>query len=242
VDPTPEQRAYARLAGICILANYVLQILGDSVTIILRNGETFAERARYATENALLWRVSLLEVGLAWIAIGILAFALYAVLEPFGRRLAQLALCLRLGASFVGTASMMFRVAGARLFLASATAGLFTNDQLSTLVSAATRGGSEGVELAWIFQGAGSALFGLLFLRSRYVPRALAALQIIAAALLIIISAAMFLEPQYIGPLKLVGLPGLVADVVTAVWLLKGPRRPERQPLAPTMAPSDGGA
>ena len=242
MDPTPEQRAYARLAGICILANYVLQILGDSVTIILRNGETFAERARYATENALLWRVSLLEVGLAWIAIGILAFALYAVLEPFGRRLAQLALCLRLGASFVGTASMMFRVAGARLFLASATAGLFTNDQLSTLVSAATRGGSEGVELAWIFQGAGSALFGLLFLRSRYVPRALAALQIIAAALLIIISAAMFLEPQYIGPLKLVGLPGLVADVVTAVWLLKGPRRPERQPLAPTMAPSDGGA
>jgi hypothetical protein len=242
VDPTPEQRAYARLAGICILANYVLQILGDSVTIILRNGETFAERARYATENALLWRVSLLEVGLAWIAIGILAFALYAVLEPFGRRLAQLALCLRLGASFVGTASMMFRVAGARLFLASATAGLFTNDQLSTLVSAATRGGSEGVELAWIFQGAGSALFGLLFLRSRYVPRALAALQIIAGALLVIISAAMFLEPQYIGPLKLAGLPGLVGDVATAVWLLKGPRRPERQPLAPMMAPSDGGA
>jgi Domain of unknown function (DUF4386) len=242
VDPTPEQRAYARLAGICILANYVLQILGDSVTIILRNGETFAEKARYATENALLWRVSLLEVGLAWIAIGILAFALYAVLEPFGRRLAQLALCLRLGASFVGAASMMFRVAGARLFLASATAGLFTNDQLSTLVSAATRGGSEGVELAWILQGAGSALFGLLFLRSRYVPRALAALQIIAAALLIIISAAMFLEPQYIGPLKLVGLPGLVGDVATAVWLLKGPRRPERPPLAPTMAPSDGGA
>lgn len=242
MDPTPEQRAYARLAGICILANYVLQILGDSVTIIFRNGETFAERARYATENALLWRASLLEVGLAWIAIGILAFALYAVLEPFGRRLAQLALCLRLGASFVGTASMMFRVAGARLFLASATAGLFTNDQLSTLVSAATRGGSEGVELAWIFQGGGSALFGLLFLRSRYVPRALAVLQIVAAAVLIIISAAMFLEPQYIGALKLAGLPGLVADVATAVWLLKGPRRPERQPVAPTMAPSDGGA
>jgi hypothetical protein len=243
VDPTPEQRAYARLAGICILTNYALQGLGDSVTIILRSGETFAEKARYATENALLWRVSLLEVGLAWIVLGILAFALYAVLEPVDRRLAQLALCLRLGASFVGAASLMFRVAGARLYLASATDGLFTNDQLSTLVSAATRGGSEGVEVAWMFQGAGSALFGLLFLRSRYLPRALAALNIFGAALLIAISAAMFLDPRYITPLKLAGIPGFLVEVATAFWLLvKGPRRPERQPLAPTMAPSEGGS
>src|SRR5689334_16926945 len=100
--PTPEQRTYARLAGICILANYVLQGFGDFVTIIARSGETFAETARYAAENYLLWRVSLLEVGLAWIAIGVLAFALYAALEPVDKRLAQLALCLRLGASFVG--------------------------------------------------------------------------------------------------------------------------------------------
>jgi Domain of unknown function (DUF4386) len=242
MDPTREQRAYARLAGICIFANYLLQGLGDSVTIILRSGETFAEKARYATENALLWRVSLLEVGVAWIVFAILAFALYAVLEPVDRRLAQLALYLRLGASFVGAASLMFRVAGARLYLASATAGLFTNDQLSTLVSATTRGGSEGVEVAWMFQGAGSALFGLLFLRSRTLPRALAILNIVGAALLIAISIAMFLEPQYISPLKLVGLLGLLTDVATAVWLLKGLRRPERQPLAPTMASSEGGS
>ena len=241
MDPTPEQRAYARLAGICILANYVLQGLGDSVTILLRSGETFAEKARYATENELLWRISLLEVGLAWIVLGVMAFALYVVLEPVNRRLAQLALCMRLGASFVGAASMMFRVAGARLYLASA-AGLFTNDQLSTLVSAATRGGSEGVEIAWMFQAAGSALFGLLFLRSRYLPRALAALIILGAALLIVLGVASFLVPQYITPLKLVGIPGLVAEVATAIWLIKGPRRPERQPLAPTMAPSQGGS
>lgn len=243
MNPTPEQRAYARLAGICIFANLLLQGLGDSVTILLRNGETFAEKARYATDNALLWRASLLEVGLAWIVLAVLGFALYAVLEPVDRRLAQLALCLRLGASFVGAASLMFRVAGARLYLASATAGLFTNDQLSTLVSAMTRGGSEGVEVAWLFQGSGWALFGWLFLRSRYLPRALAALNIVGAALLIAISAAMFLAPQYIGPLKLAALPGLVAEVATALWLLvKGPRRPERAPLPPAMAPPDSGA
>ncbi len=233
MDPTPEQRTYARLAGICLLANYVLQGLGDSVTIIARSGESFAEKARYATENDLLWRVSLLEVGLAWIAIGILAFALYVVLEPVNKRLAQLALCLRLGASFVGAASLMFRVAQAWLYRASATEGLFTTEQLRTLVSVMTRGAGEGVEVAWMFQGAGSTLFFLLFLRSRYLPGALARLGIVGTALLVPMSAVMFVYPQYIAQLKLVGLPGLVAEVATALWLLvKGlrPREPSASP------------
>lgn len=224
MNPTPEQQTYARVAGLAFLANFVLQLLGDFVTIIARGGESFVQRARYATEHELLWRVSLLEVGLAWIATGILAFALYVVLEPVDRRLAQLALCLRLGASFVGAASLMFRVAAAWLYKASATEGLFTTEQLRTLVSAMTRGAGEGVEIAWMFQGAGSALFFLLFLRSRYLPRALAGLGLLGTGALVPMSAVMFVLPQYIGPLKLVGLPGLVAEVVTAIWLVKGLR------------------
>lgn len=226
MNPTPEQRTYARLAGICLLADLVLQGLGDSVTIVLRRGETFAETARYAAESDLLWRVSLLEVGFAWIVIGILAFALYAVLEPVDKRLAQLALCLRLGASFVGAASLMFRVAQAWLYKASATEGLFTTEQLHTLVSVMKRGAGEGVEVAWMFLGAGSTLFYLLFLRSRYLPRALAGLGIFGSALLIPMSAVMFVYPQYIGELKLVGMPGLLANVATALWLLVKGLRP----------------
>lgn len=220
MDPTPEQRTYARLAGICFLANYVLQGLGDWVTILARRGETFAETARYAAENHVLWRVCLLEVGLAWIVIGVLAFALYAVLEPVNKRLAQLALCLRLGASFVGAASLMFRVAQAWMYKASATEGLFTAEQLRTLVSVLKRGASEGVEVAWMFQGAGSVLFFLLFLRSGYLPRALAGFCIFGSAVVIAMSGVMFVYPQYIGALKLAGLPGFVGEVVTALWLL----------------------
>jgi hypothetical protein len=238
MNPTPEQRTYARLAGICILANYILQGLGDSVTILARGGETFAEKARYATQNDLLWRVSLLEVGLSWIVFGILAFALYVVLEPVNKRLAQLALCLRLGASFVGAASLMFRVAGAWLYRASAREGLFTTEQLRTLVSVMTRGGSEGVEIAWMFQAVGSTLFFLLFLRSRYLPRALSRLGILGGVVLISISAVMFVYPQYIGMLKLLGLPGFLADVATAIWLLVEGLRPSEPAPAPEAGPS----
>jgi hypothetical protein len=53
---TPEQRTYARLAGILFLAKFVLEGSG---------GESFAETARFAAENALLWRFALLNVGLA---------------------------------------------------------------------------------------------------------------------------------------------------------------------------------
>ena len=226
MNPTPEQRTYARLAGICFLADFVLQGLGDSVTIVLRRGETFVETARYAAENDLLWRVSLLEVGFSWIVIGILAFALYAVLEPVDKRLAQLALCLRLGGSFVGAASLMFRVAQGWLYKASATEGLFTTAHLNTLVSVMKRGAGEGVEVAWMFLGAGSTLFFLLFLRSRYLPVLVAGLGIFGSALLIPMSAVMFVYPQYIGELKLVGLPGLLANVATALWLLVKGLRP----------------
>lgn len=221
---TLEQRTYARLAGICFLGNYVLQMAGDSVTIILRGGETSAEVARYAASHYLLWRVCLLEVGLAWIATGVLAFALYVVLEPIDRRLAQLAACMRLGASFVGTASMMFRVAQGRLYFESAAGDVLTPEQLRLLVSVLKRGASEGVELAWLFQGAGAALFFWLFLRSRYLPGWLARLGLVGTAVLIPMSAAMFVFPQYIGQLKLIGLPGFFAEVATAVWLLRTPR------------------
>ena len=49
---TPEQRTYARFAGIMILAHVVLEAIGDSVTIVARAGDSFAETARFAAGHA----------------------------------------------------------------------------------------------------------------------------------------------------------------------------------------------
>ncbi len=220
MDATPEQRTYARLAGVMFLANYVLQGAGDSVTIISRRTATFEETARYATESALLWRVSLAEVGASWIVIGVLAFALYAVLESVNKRLAQLALCMRLGASFVGAASLMFRVAQARLYQASATAGLFTTEQLRTLVAVSQRAAGAGFTVSMMFLGLSSTIFFVLFLRSRYLPAALARFGIVSSPLLVAAAVAMFVFPERTNELKLMGVPGLLVEVATAFWLL----------------------
>lgn len=217
---TPEQRSYARLAGILLLTKIVLEGFGDSVTIIARRGESFAEIARFAAEHALLWRFALLNVGLAWIVTGILAYALYVALEPVNKRLAQLALVLRLGACFVGAASLMFRVAQARLYVASQTEGLFTTEQLRALVAVSQRAAGAGVTTAWMFLGAGWMLFFLLFLRSRYLPRALAGFGMFASALVAAMAVVCFVFPERTNEVKLFGLPGLLSEVVTALWLL----------------------
>jgi len=209
------------------LLNYVLQGIGDSVTILSRGSASFAETARWAAESAVLYRVALVQVGAAWIAIGILAFALYAVLEPVNQRLAQLALFMRLGASFVGAASLMFRVAQARLYQASETADLFTTEQLRTLVAVSQRAAGAGFTVAMMFMGAGSLLFFMLFLRSRYLPGALARFGVFTSALVVAMGAAMFVYPEHTNALKAVGAPFFLTEVATALWLLfKGlPRR-----------------
>lgn len=217
---TPEQRAWARLAGILILAKIVLELGGDSVTIIARGGEGFAATARFAAEHMVLWRLCLLSVGLAWIVGGIVAIALYAALEPVNNRLAQLALVLRLGASFVGAGSLMFRLAQARLYSATATEGLFTTEQLRTLAAVIQQGANAGVWIAWMFLGAGGMLFFLLFLRSSYVPRVLAGFGMFTSAPMVAIAAVMFVIPQRTNELKLFLLPALLTEIATALWLL----------------------
>lgn len=217
---TSEQGAWARVAGITFLAKFVLETFGDTVTILARRGMSFTAIAGYAAAHDVLWRFSLLNVGLAWILICIQGYALYVVLEPVSRRLAQLALVLRLGASFVGAASLMFRFAQARLYQAVATEGLFTTEQLRTLAAVAQRGTNGGVATAWLCLGAGSTIFYLLFQRSRYLPRALAGLGTITCALLIAMAAATLEFPQRAGDLKLLGVPSLLVDITTAVWLV----------------------
>jgi uncharacterized protein DUF4386 len=68
--------------------------------------------------------------------------------------------------------------------------------------------------------GAGYVLFFLLFLRSRYLPRALAGLGIFTSALLATLPVVMFVFPELNNALKLCLLPALLTEITTAIWLL----------------------
>ena len=229
MDVTTEQRRYARLAGVMILAHFFAEMLGDYPTILARGGETFAQTSRYVVEHALLWRTALLSVAIAWITVAILGFALYVVLEPVDRRLAQLALLLRLGGSFVGAASLMFRAAKERIQLATAST-TFTTEELGRLAAVTQHASNAGVHTAWMFIGLSWTLFYVLFRRAGYLPRALAGFGIFASLLLVAVPMAAWVFPQYIGTLKALLVTSLLAELATATWLLTRGLRPAGVP------------
>ena len=68
--------------------------------------------------------------------------------------------------------------------------------------------------------GAGSMLFFLLFLRSRYLPRALAGFGVYTSALLAAMAVVAFEFPQRTNELKLLGVPSLLTEIATALWLV----------------------
>jgi glucan phosphoethanolaminetransferase (alkaline phosphatase superfamily) len=72
-------------------------------------------------------------------------------------------------------------------------------------VAVSQRAAGAGVTTAWMFLGAGSMLFFVLFLRSRYLPDALARFGIFASALLVVVSVAMFVYPEHVGRLAAAG-------------------------------------
>jgi hypothetical protein len=222
---TQEQRTYARLAGLMVFAKYAMEGFGDAITIMSRTGKPFAETMHYAAESDVLWRFALLNVTLAWLALGISGFALYVALEPVHRRFAQIGLYTRIGACFVGAGGLMLRFAQARLFMVSKTEGLFTVEQLQALSAVLQRGAGAGIQTAWLIQATSSIFFYLLLRRARFVPSWVGVLGIASGGFLIAATLVMFVYPQAINWLKLLGLPGVIADLMLIIWLVfKFPR------------------
>ncbi len=230
MEVTTEQRAWARVAGATMIAHFAVELLGDYPTILARGGETFAQTSAFVVENATLWRSALLAVGVAWIVSVVLAFALYVVLAPVNRRLAQLALLLRLGGALVGAASLMLRMSKTGVQLAT-TSDVFSTDQLARLASVLQQGINTGIYISWMFMGLGYILFFLLFKRSGYLPRAISNFGVYASALLVVVPVISFIWPPYGGTLKPVLLLCLLSETAAALWLLtKGLRSQSATP------------
>jgi hypothetical protein len=59
-----------------------------------------------------------------------------------------------------------------------------------------------------------------LFLRSRYLPRALAGFGILTSAMLAAVAVLTFVFPERTNELKLFLVPALLTEIATALWLL----------------------
>jgi hypothetical protein len=143
------------------------------------------------------------SVGVVFLAMG-----LYVALRPVDRDLALLALFFRL-----------IEASGAFLMVTAFDAG-----PQGTAVSISS---VSGTNIAAIFFSIGSAIFFYLFWKSKYIPRFLSILGLLASVMVTFASAGALLWPKRADALQAGWLPIALAELLVGLWLVfKGIAKP----------------
>ena len=102
----------------------------------------------------------------------------------------------------------------------AAGAGPVPAEQLGTLVAILRSATGSGFLITLLFFSVGSLLFFYLFLRSRYIPRPLAALGLVGSAISLLAGIGGLVFPELGGAIQFGWGPIGVAEIATAFWLL----------------------
>jgi hypothetical protein len=131
------------------------------------------EQRREFLASEHLYRVALSGELIETLSAALLSFALYVTLKPVDRLLAQFAMYLRLGESFIGGVGVIFGFVRLGLYSSPQPIGVLGTDQSQASVDLTGTAGFAAYNVGAIFFGIGSILFFYLFFKSRYIPRIL---------------------------------------------------------------------
>jgi len=221
-EPSAErtQLVHARLAGFLFLWLIITGLAGLLVESQILGSSDFATAAKRVVASEHLYRLALVSALIETISATLLAFSLYVTLKPINSLLAQLAMYFRLGESFIGGASMMFSFFKLRLYTSADSTQALGAIQSQALLDLTRAAGFASYNVSAIFFSIGSTLFFYLFLKSRYIPRALSMFGIFASVVVTIICFGSLIFPEFSGPLQYGWAPMAIAEVTTGIWLL----------------------
>jgi Domain of unknown function (DUF4386) len=208
---TAEQRSAAKLAGALYVIQMAAAIFAHSYIrgrLIVRDA---AQTAANITGSETLFRVSIVTDLLIYATVIVLAWAVYVILKPVRQNLSLLALLLRVAENAILAGGTLLSFAALRLAADADSASL-------ARVILGVHG--IGLGVGFIFTGIGSAIFSYIWLKSRYIPPALAILGIVASLLLAGVTLARFVVPA----VSAIGLaymvPMFLYEVGLGLWLL----------------------
>jgi hypothetical protein len=222
------QRKAARVVGFCYLFANALGVFAVSYVrghLIVPND--VARTAENIMEHERLFRLGIASYVLCMLSDAALLTALYVVLKRVNQNLALFAACLRLVETVIGVAATLTSFDVLRVLSGAKDLQAFRTDQLQALARIPVSAFGAGINTSFVFLGLGSAVFGYLWFKSGYIPRALAALGIFGSLLLATGSFAFIIfpeladwaEPAYFAPLG-------VFEVTMGFWLLLKELRP----------------
>lgn len=224
---TPAQHTAAKIVGFLYLFTNATAIFAFSVRGKMIVPRDAAQTATNIMASQQLFRIGIATELITVVGVMVLLWGLYVVLKPIDQNVVWLATLLRLGENFVLAFITIQEFTALALLTGAATLQALSAPQLQGLSYTFLRVYGDAFNIGFLFLGLGSAVFSYLWWKSRYIPRALAALGIFSSLIMAIMSVAIIVFPR----LKALGitymLPMGLYEFGLGFWLLiKGIRTP----------------
>lgn len=233
-ETTPTQHRAAKVVGFLYLIQMALAIFGESFVrnrlIVPRDAvQTAANLA--ASER--LFRLSLAGDLMIYASVVVLFWGIYIILKPVNKDVALLGAFFRLIEQAILAVTTFFGFIALRLLSGSVYLQTVDTAQLQAFARAFLSMYGIGLSIGFVFLGLGSAVFSYVWLKSRYIPKALAILGIFGSLLLTVMTLVTMVFPRVYEVLGMsYMMPMGLYEVGLGLWLLvKGLRTPS--PLNP---------
>ena len=225
------QRKAAKVAGMLYLVTIAI---ANVVEFYVRRrvivpGDA-VQTARNIAASAQLFRLGVAGDLAMFVGEAILLVALYVILKPVNRSLALFAVFCRLVECSVAAVTVAINFAALLLLSGAGSSQALNTEQLPALARLFISLDTGGNRIGAVFFGMGSMVFAWLWFKSRYVPRLLAALGILASLVPVLVPLAAIVFASLADvPLRRArtGIPIAIFDVILGFWLLiKGIQEP----------------
>lgn len=238
VEKTP--LFYARVVGFGLLLMAILAIFANFFVFerMIVAGDAAATIANI-TADELLFRFGILSFVLVLILDVIVAWALYILLKRVNRNMAMLAALFRLFYTAIFAAAIFNFLSVLQLIRGQSYLGILETNQLHVQVLTLIDAFNNGWIIGLVFFGIHLLIIGYLVLNSEFMPKFIGVFLIVAGMGYLIDNFAKITMLNYadyeIIFILIVAIPGAVAELTLAVWLLaKGRKIPEIIPLEPS--------
>jgi hypothetical protein len=178
-----------------------------------------------ATANNILTHEMLFRAGIVADLIGsvifiCLAIALYRLLSGVNKTQASLMVGLVLVSAAVGFLNVLNNIAALTLFRGGEFLGIFEKPQRDALAMLFLRLHGQGIVINEIFWGLWLLPFGILVIKSRFLPRILGVWLILNGLAYVAISFTGLLLPPYMDKVYHVVFPVLFGELAIMLWLV----------------------
>jgi len=223
------QRYSARVLGITYPLTFVILtwfFFRFYAPLLVWNNLPETARNLIAHERAI--RIYILSALFYGVGLLVLLTALYLILRPIGRGLALFAAFCRLAYAFLWFVQLLDLFAALRVMASANHFSALEPDCLPALAGLQLASGWDAYYIGLGLYGLGTIIFSCLWLKSRYIPRALAAWGILSSVFVAFCAFAYLTFPDFgkIVSVNWYEMPIGLFELVTSLWVLVRGLRP----------------